>query len=113
MLLKTILKMELGQENDSSTSRRRGSINKMSMDLNAVKESMLPMVATGGSDAGGSKTESQEDLFEFINAETRNKKNWEMSVRDNLLKSNLVSVLVVFLSCRKTQHMLYWSSRRL
>lgn len=93
-LLKAIYDIELSKKNDSSATRSRGSIHKMSMDLNSVKETILPMVATGGSDVGGNKGKNQEEQFEFINAETRNKKNWEMSVRDNLLKSNIVCVLL-------------------
>ena len=94
-LLKAIFDMESSGENEASTSRSRGSIHKMSMDLNSKKETMVPMVVTGGSDGGSSKSMGQEDQFEFINAETRNKKNWEMSVRDSILKSNIVGVVFV------------------
>lgn len=87
--------MESSGKNENSTSRSRGSIHKMSMDVNSMKETMVPMVVTGGSDGGGSKSMSQEDQLEFVNAETRNKKNWEMSVRDNILKSNIVGVVFV------------------
>lgn len=87
--------MESSGESEASTSRSRGSIHKMSMDVNSMKETMVPMVVTGGSDGGSSKSMGQEDQFEFINAETRNKKNWEMSVRDNILKSNIVGVVIV------------------
>ena len=95
MLLKAIFDMESSGENEASTSRSRNSIHKMSMDMNAKKETMVPMVVTGGSDGEGNKAMSQEDQFEFMNAETRNKKNWGMSVRDNILKSNFVGVAFV------------------
>lgn len=101
MLLKAIFDMESSGENEASTSRSRNSIHKMSMDMNAKKETMVPMVVTGGSDGGGNKAMSQEDQFEFMNAETRNKKNWEMSVRDNILKSNFVGV--AFVKCNRIE----------
>lgn len=101
MLLKAIFDMESSGENEASTSRSRNSIHKMSMDMNAKKETMVPMVVTGGSDGEGNKAMSQEDQFEFMNAETRNKKNWEMSVRDNILKSNFVGV--AFVKCNHVE----------
>lgn len=71
------------------------SLRKSSIDHDSMKENSL---RSSASDAHISKKENEivNNQFEFLNSETRNKKNCETSVRLVLERSKIVDLLFLF-----------------